>query len=435
MSNPNVILITIDGLRADHLHCYGYSRNTSPTIDALASRGAVFKNAFSHGGGSPEAFPSLHAATLPPTTADQYGSLLEQNTTLAEMLRAKGYETAGFVDANAFLSKYFHFDKGFDYFYDGLSDETASRPKRLSRLTENSFLAKRMDAIELLMRTRPVTTAEEINKKALSWLSERKGRFFVWVHYMDTHRPFLPSRKNQKEIGTKPMNYYSMLLLQRKAKGGVNMMNDSELKKFISLYDGVLRNVDNGISRLLAELGSRGMLQNTLIVLTADHGTNLGENGLMSHGSVYESVIRIPLIFNGPGIISSTFEKPVTSLGIRDTVVNLVQETSEVSSSAFEPLRRSIIEFGGVVSTMVDTVHNSREISFRTEKWKYIRMEDLNSGSRKAELYDLEVDPKEQTNIFSQHEKECSVYEAVVQNFVKKSAMRFQDSEQWLRVY
>jgi arylsulfatase A-like enzyme len=439
MNEPNVILITIDGLRRDHLHCYGYSRMTSPTIDKLASNGVIFRNAFSHGGGSPEAFPSLHAAVMPPTSSDQYGRLFELNSTIAEMLRSKGYSTAAFVDSNAFLSKYFNYDKGFDYFYDGISDKNEST-SRLNEIIDNSKLAKRVGIgspeIELLMRKRPVTTADELNRKAISWLRAQKGRkFFTWIHYMDTHQPFLPSRENQKEIGVKPMNYYGMLFLQRKAKGGINRMNNAELQKFVNLYDALIRYDDAAVSGLLAELKAQGVLDNTLIIITADHGTNLGEEGLMRHGSLYESVIRIPLIFKGPGIKSSSFDLPVTTIGVRDTIINLVNGSTQGDATTFAPLRQSIDSSGGIISTMVDIIHNVRMISYRTNKWKYIRTDDLVPGSTTSELYDLETDPLETADVLADHGKEYTTFENIVQNFVRDSALRFQEATQQAYLY
>lgn len=429
LKDPNVLLISIDGLRPDRLHCYGNPKTTSPAIDGLASGGIVFKNAFSHGGGSPEALPSMHAAVLPPTSSDQFGELLDYGTTISEVLKAKGYSTGAFVDSNAFLSKYFHFDKGYDYFYDGLSEDGKENSKVPSVLSE-SRLAKKMDEFALLRGKRPVTTAEQLNKKVISWLSSQNGKFFAWIHYMDTHQPLLPSWGAQAQVGDRPMTYYGMLFLQRKARNGINRMNDKELQKFINLYDALVRSVDNAIANLLAELKKQDKLKNTLIVITADHGTNLGEKGLTRHGSVYERVIRIPLIICGPGITQSSFDIPVTSMGIRDVITNLVNGASQSEAFTFAPLRASIDSLGGVVSTMVDIIHDTRMVSYRNDRWKYIKTEDLRQGTAKSELYDLESDPAEKIDVKAGHPEESSVFEVRVQDFIRTSALRFANTSQ-----
>ncbi|MHA1833105.1 MAG: sulfatase-like hydrolase/transferase, partial [Candidatus Baldrarchaeia archaeon] len=116
----SIILITIDSLRVDHLRCYGYHRNTSPNIDSLASKGALFLQAVSNGGGTPEAFPSILASTLPPVRAEEYAIILKERSTIAEILKERGYNTGAF-HSNPYLSKFFHYDKGFDTFDDSMS--------------------------------------------------------------------------------------------------------------------------------------------------------------------------------------------------------------------------------------------------------------------------------------------------------------------------
>ena len=105
VENPNVILITIDALRVDHLGCYGYHRNTSPNIDGLASNGALFRQAISSGGGPREAFPSILASVPPPVRYEEYKSIIKENTTIAEVLRRNGYKTAAF-NSNPYLSRF-----------------------------------------------------------------------------------------------------------------------------------------------------------------------------------------------------------------------------------------------------------------------------------------------------------------------------------------
>ncbi|MBA7618539.1 hypothetical protein ES703_25869 [subsurface metagenome] len=122
---PNVILLTIDCLRFDHLGCYDYWRDTSPNIDNLASRGALFLEAISNGGMTPSAFPSILASALPPLEAAEDREILRRSTTLAELLKKAGYHTAAF-HSNPFLARPFHYGKGFDAFDDSLGKLSAA---------------------------------------------------------------------------------------------------------------------------------------------------------------------------------------------------------------------------------------------------------------------------------------------------------------------
>ena len=143
MEKPNILLLTIDCLRADHLGCYGYSRDTSPNIDRLASKGALFLEAISNGGRTPASFPSILASQLPPLEWEEHKQIMQRAPTLAGILKKAGYQTAAFL-SNPFLTKFFHYDKGFNVFEDDLgiiSDQTLKQPKR-ALLRKSKVLGK-----------------------------------------------------------------------------------------------------------------------------------------------------------------------------------------------------------------------------------------------------------------------------------------------------
>jgi arylsulfatase A-like enzyme/Flp pilus assembly protein TadD len=247
VSRPNLLLITIDTLRPDHLHCYGYDGIQTPSIDSLAADGIRFEQAYTP---IPITLPS-HTVMLTGTYPMMNGmhdfsgnNLSPEQATLATVLRARGYDT-GAVIAAAVLDRRFGLNHGFDYYYDHFN---------FSRLAESN-----LDFME-----RP---ANDVIDQALKWLAKpRKKPFFLWVHLYDPHHPYNPPA---------PFNQ------TYKA----------------NLYDGEIAFADTQLGRLLGYLKQRGTYNRTLIALSGDHGEGLGEHGEKTHGFfIYNSTLHVPLI-------------------------------------------------------------------------------------------------------------------------------------------
>ncbi|MFQ5750829.1 MAG: sulfatase-like hydrolase/transferase, partial [bacterium] len=220
---PNIILITVDSLRADHLGCYGYTRPTSPNIDHFASDSFLFTHAFSSGPNTPHAFPAIMACRNS-LMAKRLG-LFDAPLTLAEFLQSTGYATIAFNAANPYISRFFHYDRGFDEFYDYLD---FSIPTEKSKTAASEFInspnASILDNEPCLNITLPdldlehyLISEENIRRKAClesainSDIFERLQRvagqaFFLWIHYMDTHYPYLPQLIPQQELGIRPIS-------------------------------------------------------------------------------------------------------------------------------------------------------------------------------------------------------------------------------------
>ncbi len=273
----NLILLTLDTLRADHLGCYGYFRETSPAIDRLAGESAVFDNAIIP---SPFTAPS-HATMLTGLYPAGHGvltngyRLVSANRSLAEVLRDSGYRTAGFVAARRVLGRRFGFGQGFEVFEEGEADQRR---------------------------------AAEVNREVTAWL-ETLGdgeRFFAWIHYYDIHcdyqapepwfELFCPGYGGDIDPhGKCGKSYYNSAEL-----------DDEDLDYVRSLYDGEIRYVDEQISGLLDRLAETGLLHRTIIVITSDHGESLGERGLVGHNlCLYDYEIRVPLIIRHPGLAAA----------------------------------------------------------------------------------------------------------------------------------
>jgi len=271
-AETNVLLITVDTLRPDRLSCYSTAYVKTPEVDALGERGAIFERAYAH---NPTTLPS-HANILTGMTPPFHGvsenaksKLPDACLTLAEYLRTKGYETGAFVGAFPLDSR-FGLDQGFDVYDD-------SFPAPLAR-----------------MGTSAERRAGEVVKAASAWISGRKGKWFCWVHLFDPHAPYAP-----------PEPFLS------------RSKNDP--------YSGEAAYVDSELGRLFRDLRGSGLLERTLIVLTADHGESLGEHGELTHSYfAYNSTLHIPLVIAGPGIGPARVGANVSHCDIFPTVCELV---------------------------------------------------------------------------------------------------------------
>jgi arylsulfatase A-like enzyme len=335
-ASPNVLLIVIDTLRADHLSSYGYSRATSPTIDRMGREGVVFENAiatcswsfpshvslltgryqFEHRMGAVPRMP-----VLGPAVASFHGY-----PTLGEALEQLGYRTAGFSANRTFFSSELGFWQGMthfeDYFHSPadafvrtlygrefsriyLSRTEHSKPKRLLRwLGIDSILDGDEEGSGSFGGAQGVRKrAPEVNRELLSWVgqsTESRRPFFAVLNYFDVHAPYGGPRSFLRPW----------------------TQNDP-----VDLYDDSIRYVDQSVDELMAELARRGFADNTLVIVTSDHGESLGEHGLESHGAaLYRELIRVPLVLWFPTRIPSgqRVAEEVSSGAIPATVMDLL---------------------------------------------------------------------------------------------------------------
>ncbi len=277
---PNLLLITIDTLRADRLGCYGYERATSPHIDRLADRGTLFERTYTTLPRTTQSVASILTGRYPKSHGARglFSTLSTANLTLAEILKSQEYDTAAFV-SNLFLRPGQGFEQGFDRY-------------------ENPEARWDGDSAG------PLSTA------AIAWMKGRKaGRpFFLWVHYLDPHwtyRPVPPYDSVFDPDFTEPFTLYSDLETGRLTKGQVifqNRLSPRQVRHVAALYEGEIAQVDAALAGLL-EYASRPGLQPLLIVLTSDHGESLGEHGYhFAHGEyLYQESLRLPLLVSLPG--------------------------------------------------------------------------------------------------------------------------------------
>lgn len=413
----NILLITVDALRADHLGCMGYHRNTTPKIDELAKKGILFSQTIANGSGTPSAVPPILTSTYP-LMYGGYEYLSKDRITIAEILKKSGYSTAAF-HSNVYLSKFYGYGRGFDVFYDDLSidlDESRYRKfrkfgrkfKTFHKLCLNylngTIFAYRRNAWHL-----PYVSADIINKMTISWIKENKdSKFFTWVHYMDVHAPYMPPHEYVKEIN-KNISKYQVLKANRyydTANYKAKKISKMDVNNLIDLYDAGIKYMDSAIYSLINELEALGVLKETLVILTADHGEEFFEHGDLSHHSkLYDELIHVPLIMYSPEFITENkvIEDQVEHLDIAPTILDVLgveNYTNFVGDSLIPLIEGKKCEEKGVISETSDPpnklkiVPHLKKTSYRTKIWKYIHNE-----SKKDELYNLLQDPKETINL------------------------------------
>lgn len=312
---PNILLISIDTLRADHLSCYGYHRKTTPNIDKLASEGTIYKQHYSTSVWTPPG----HASLLTGLYVSEHGvygerRLADNIPTIASVLKLHGYQTAGFVN-NSQVGELVGFDKGHDLFVEVWKESPYKNS--VERILKGGFRRfKGYLGYEDM-------GAKRTNKLFFDWVNniERDKPFYCFLHYIEPHNPLKPPRpyKNKylpshamarspdKIEATKQSTRVDMKKIKKVAHNplicyveDITLTHD-EIEFLNALYDGEIAYTDNKIGEIITILKENKLYDNTMIIITSDHGEHFGEHGLWSHvASLYREILHIPLIIKYP---------------------------------------------------------------------------------------------------------------------------------------
>lgn len=302
----NIILLTVDALRYDHLSSNGHHRPTSPNIDEFVSRSAHFQHAYSVSSHTREAIPGMITGQYPDKSSDSGFYLASTN--LGEWLQDAGYETGAF-HSNPFASRAYGFDDGFDAF----DDDLYLGGSRLVALAQRTWDK---------LRGNHYVRAAEINNRSLNWVDGVDEPFLLWNHYMDVHGPYEPPKDAFEAVNSYPLPDRDFRKLHQQSIDDPASIKDDDRKLLMDLYDGEIRYLDEQIGLFLEELKSRGLLSDSLVVITSDHGEGFGKNGYYSHPRhLYDDLIHIPLAVHSPDIDSGQYETPVSSLDVVPTVL------------------------------------------------------------------------------------------------------------------
>ncbi len=381
----NVILITIDSLRADVV-----GPSLTPVLDDLAAESLVFSNAIAQGCYTMMSMPALFAGTAPSRLrpyyfGEEHGVLLGAHPSVAEVVAQEGYHTGGF-HSNPYLSRAFEFDRGFRDFDD---DMVLGGSRQRARLHMLAYRLRR------LFRSRPYLPAGPLNRKALAWLARARRPFFLWLHYMDTHGPY------QSDVRFHLLTRIRDEGLWRKAIGGRKALSPVERERVFESYRRAAANLDCALGEFFGALRRDGVLDQTAIVVTADHGEEFFEHGRFGHGNgPYEELIKVPLMIRVPGIPARTIDTQVSLVDVAPTVVELAGGPTRAhfeGQSLLRFARHRVAEAPALVAITEQTLTPYVAAVRRTE-WKLI-----SGGDGRAELYHLVHDPGETRNVAAEH--------------------------------
>ncbi len=291
---PNVLFIVLDTVRAQSLSLYGYNRETTPRLKEFAATGVRFSGAISTASWTLPSHGSMFTGHLAHELSTNWRRPLDETyPTLAEVLRKAGYLTAGFVANLEYCSYVYGLNRGFIHYEDfelslGEFAISASLIRRIFTVPNNRWFSY----YELLNRK----TAPEINRSFLDWLSQTKkgGRpFFAFLNYFDAHEPYLPPSPYIRSFTTDVMSRPFADLWKKYTPAEAAGLQD--------MYEGAIAYLDSQIGNLLDELQDKGVLENTIVIITSDHGEEFSEHGIPSHGhSLYSPTIHVPLIISFP---------------------------------------------------------------------------------------------------------------------------------------
>ena len=404
---PNILLIVLDTVRAANLSLFGYPRPTSPTLVDVATEGASFSQAYAT---SPWTLPS-HAGMFTgryvhEITADWLVPLDDRWPTLAEVLGQAGYRSVGISGNTDYASREVGLGRGFVHFEDyPLTLGHVLRSTPMTRMVARNKTVRRTLGLEVGLGRRQ---APVITERLLRWLGGHDDRpFFAFVNYYDAHRPYWspePFRDrfvpDGEGLDSRPF---------REAQPGDDTLPE-KTDWAINAYDGSLAYLDDQLRLLFQTMEERGFLDNTLVIITSDHGEEFGEHGVFDHGnSLYRQALHVPLLLRFTGRIpaETTVEAPVSLSALPATIMDLIgledhpfpghslvalwqsPESPGPQSPAVSEVRKTIRQPEWYPASQGDMV------SMVSGEWHYIR--NLEQGIE--EIYDLGTDPTEETDV------------------------------------
>ncbi len=374
----NVVLISIDTLRADHLGCYGYGPPTSPNVDRWSREAVVFEHAFSQ---APSTLPS-HASIFTSMLPSHHGALYsvgrplpDRATTMAELLQAQGYETAGFHGAGQ-VSDEFGMGQGFDQY------------------------------VAVQGRFRNVV------EEAVKWLDQRSAApFFLFLHTYEVHHPYTPDPEYLELFDSGydgELPGHIMVDDLRRINGDASPqleIDEADLRHIVATYDAEIRSMDDGFGQFVTALAKRGLRESTLLIFTSDHGEEFNEHGRVgwhSH-SLYDELLWVPLVIRFPGGVYAgrRVDDLVRLLDVAPTVLDVL---ALPAAPTFEGLSvRTLFDTDTpprVAISQQDTKYAPPVSSLRTLDWKLYE-EIVVRRLYRDRLFDLRADPGEQHNVLA----------------------------------
>jgi arylsulfatase A-like enzyme len=432
---PNILLIIMDTVRADHLSCYGYPLPTTPHLDRLAEEGVRFTNAISTGGWTVPTHASLFTGTFPGFhgARDGHPILNENIPTLAETLGNWGYQRAGFTNVG-WLNENAGLTRGFDTFV---------QVYRLHQGRSIPVLIRRvLSKILWMLLGRKLAGASLTNRYVKRWLAHRESArpFFIFINYSEAHAPYQPPRSFAHRFlepyglsfsEAQRVNYDPV-----KHVTGTVPMDERDFNVLRALYDAEIAYLDTKLGELFSYLDRQNLMDQTLIIVSADHGENFGDHGLMGHKwCLYDTLLRVPLIIRYPSCFTpgTTIDDQVQLVDIFPTLMEVLdihepkirdqlQGFSLLPDQvANRPRKFAVAERAGRSWQSTFSRHSGfdyeqfeRDLkAIRTPRFKYIW-----ASNGRHELYEIATDHAETRNLVDVYPKEAQRLQDCLFDFI-----------------
>lgn len=423
---PNVVLLTIDTLRADALGRRRGAAALTPYLDTLARDGLRFSQAVTCGSWTQAAFPPLLTSTYASMHGGCLGPLSPDRPSPVEAFQQAGYHTAAF-STSPLLSRAYGYHRGFSEFTDlepGERDPWLRRVRGGQRLLRSDGFQRLMSRLAFdLQPARLYADAAELVERAGEWLAAAEKPFFLWLHAMDVHWPYHLSQ-DLRDPGAVAQAWRDLANLHASNWNG-RAVSVEEKAHYIELYERALAYVDEQVVRLISSLMQTGCFDNTVLVVVSDHGEEFLEHGRWGHweNNLYDEILRVPLFFYAPGRLpSGQVEAQVRTLDLMPTLLDLCAVPAPEGMDGLS-LRSLWEREGRPPSAEVAIAEMWREgwhrVAVRTETHKYIWD---SQAPENPELYDLQRDPAERENLADREVVLRQVMERQVQAHLERLA-------------
>ena len=405
---PNVIVIEVDCLRADHVGSYGYSKNTTPNVDRLAENGLLFEKFFTTSTWTRPSVASLICSQYPGQIgiSDIKGSLPGDRMTLAMLMRLAGLYTVGFV-ANGHLSADWGFHRGYDEYHE-LWRSREFDPDRVYKVDGKTL-----------------PSAENMSEVILNWLDNNHDkRFFLYSFFIDPHDPYTPPEEFAERFSPDYTGEFdgtreSLALLNKRCNKDPEPFR-KDIAHLTALYDAEIAYFDRELGRIIEKLKNLDLLDKTLLVFTADHGEAFWEHGKFTHGkTIYQEEVHVPLILHGPQIPKGKRLDSIVSM------IDIMPSLLEYVGGKIPPKQCDGRSFWSLVEGKKEWIRptafvdvwsapqKSRVRGVMSNKYKIIEY----PKSGRFQFYNYEEDPEEKRNLFRDNSDFIDSYKRILRSY------------------
>ena len=405
----NIVLLTVDSLRADHLSCYGYDRETSPFMDAFAREGVLSERFLAPAIPTQPSYTTLLTGQLPMThnivSHGGHANIARETPMLPEILAQAGYTTCS-VD-NLWRHR-FWYGRGFEFIID-------------PSVTKNLLIS---------------VTCEELNHRTIPWIKQHAGEpFFLFMHYWDPHYPYIPPQQYRhlyyQGNPVDPENHsldawwdhpLGALAKDTWLRTPQGVVTDADYVS--ALYDQEIRHQDDGLRAVVEAIDEAGLAEQTLIIILGDHGESLTEHGIFfEHYGLYDATLHVPMIMRLPGQLPAGVRLPrmLQHIDIAPTVLEAagLPVPKAMDGKSFWKLAAGQESEGGYDAVISAECTWQACWSLRTDRYKLILPREPNDdGVIARELYDLEADPAEERNIVEERPDLAATLEARLEEWI-----------------